>query len=116
LTPDPAIRQKLRKHVKNLKKNGKPATQTPLSYVIDLLKIRVPVYQAVIGMIIFWGILLYSNYLTIPNGSPLSETPESVQYADSTGLVDTIRTSTPEKVGRSIREDSLLAKFFMTVM
>lgn len=116
LTPDPGIRQKLRKRVKQLKQNEKPAPQTPLSFVINLLKIRVPVYQAVIGMIIFLGILLYSNYLTIPNSNPLSEAPESVQYADSTGLVDTIRTSTPEKVGRSIREDSLLAKFFMTVM
>jgi hypothetical protein len=116
LNPDPALRQRLRKRVKRLKQNEKPAPQMPLDFIINLLRIRVPVYQAVIGMVIFLGILLYSNYLTFPNTSSLSEAPESAQYADSTGQMDTIRTSGPEKLGRSIREDSLLAKFFMTVM
>lgn len=116
LNPDPVIRQRLRKRVKELKRKEKPAPRVPLSFIINIFKIRVPVYQAVLGMVFFFGILLYANYLTFPDSHPLSRAAETVQYADSTGLLDSIKTSVPQKIGRSIREDSLLAKFFMTVM
>ena len=36
--------------------------------------------------------------------------------ADTTLILDTLSTVIPEKVGRNIKEDSLLARFIITIM
>lgn len=115
LLPRPAIQLALRKRVKQLPKKQKSSWEMPFEFIIRILKARVPVYQAVLAIVIFFVVMLYANFLSLSGSSHSANISGNVQIADSTEILDTLKISN-ERVGRNLKEDSLLARFFMTVM
>ena len=87
----------------------------PFEFIIRILKARVPVYQAVLAIVIFFVVMLYANFLSFSGSSHPANISGNIQIADSTEILDTLKISN-ERVGRNLKEDSLLARFFMTVM
>jgi hypothetical protein len=122
LLPNPAIHQNLRSRLRRTK----PVRQVPTGLreawnsLLDILKLKIPVYQAVLGAaVIFAGFIgidklnargehvMLQRLLSEQNGKqnfvPL-EAPHHIARIDS------------QKIGRSVAEDSLLMKFIVTAM
>lgn len=59
--------------------------------------------------------MLYANFLSISDNPHPVNLPGNVQIADSTEFLDTLKIKN-DRVGRNLKDDSLLARFFMTVM
>lgn len=115
LRPRPSIQHALRKKVIQSSRKQKSSWDIPLEFVIRILKVRVPIYQAVLVMVIFFTIMLYANFLSFSGNPHPANIPGHVQIADSTEFLDTLKIKN-DRVGRNLKEDSLLARFFMTVM
>ena len=116
LLPRPAIRRDLRKKVKQLAARQPSLRNTPFDIIISVLKVRVPVYQAVLGMVVFLMVMLYANYLSFPGAPTAAGAAENYQLADSTEILDSLKIQNIDRIGRNLKEDSLLARFFKTVM
>ncbi len=122
LVPHPAIRQNLR----NRLRRAKPTRQVPQGLreiwgtLLDILRLRIPVYQAVLGTAIIFAVFvgidklnargereMLQRLLSEQNGKQTfvpSEAPHHIAQIDS------------QKIGRSVAEDSLLMKFIVTAM
>lgn len=115
LRPRPSIQPALRKRVNQSSRKQKSSWDIPLEFVVRILKVRVPIYQAVLVMVIFFMVMLYANFLSFSGNPHPANIPGNVQIADSTEFLDTLKIN-DDRVGRNLKEDSLLARFFMTVM
>jgi len=115
LRPRPSIQSALRKRVKQLSHKQKSSWEVPFEYIVRILKVRVPIYQAVLVMVILLMALLYANFLSFSGNPHPVNIPGNVQIADSTEILDTLKINN-DRVGRNLKEDSLLTRFFMTVM
>jgi predicted anti-sigma-YlaC factor YlaD len=122
LIPNPAIRQNLR----NRMRRAQPARQVPKglreiwNVLLDILRLKIPVYQAVLGTAIIFAVFIgidklnargereiLQRLLSEQNGKQTfvpSEAPHHIAQIDS------------QKIGRSVAEDSLLMKFIVTAM
>ncbi len=121
LAPEPATRKILRERMLNSRIRKQASVERRgwvklLKTVICLLKFRVPVYQVVLGGVVLMALLVFANYISYPGNRVAARMNEMVQLADSTGLHDTLQTAYPEKPGRTLREDSLMARFITTIM
>jgi len=116
LTPNPIIKKRLLQKMKESKTARKHFFQT----IIDVLEFRIPVYHALAGVIIllliFWGIEKISfsfdwrefkqNYFSrieIPVSSPIY-------------TVDNLKVLEQQKIGKTVKEDSLLARYIVPSM
>jgi hypothetical protein len=115
LKPRPDIQQNLRKRLKEKSPRPKNRRGVSLKNLGEVLRFRVPIYQAVLAMALFL-VILYADHFTIPNDRPVTQMASPAQLADTTEILDTLGTAIPEKVGRNIQEDSLLARFMMSIM
>ena len=115
LLPRLSIQRALRKRVKQLPQKQKSSWGIPFEFVVGILKLRVPIYQAVLAMVVFFMVMLYANFLSFSGNSHPTNISGNVQIADSTEILDTLKIKN-DRVGRNLKEDSLLARFFMTVM
>jgi predicted anti-sigma-YlaC factor YlaD len=122
LIPHPAIRQNLR----NRLRRAQPARQASIRLreiwgtLLNILKLKIPVYQAVLGTAIIFAVFIgidklnargeremLQRLLNEQNGKQAlapSEAPHHIAQIDS------------QKIGRSVAEDSLLMKFMVTAM
>lgn len=116
LLPRPSIQRHLRKRVKRLADVRQFPRATSFKTIVGILKIRVPVYQAVLAMAVFLMAMLYANYLSFPGAHSSAAAPSNYQLADSTEILDTLKIQNIDRIGRNLKEDSLLARFFKTVM
>ena len=74
---------------------------------------RVPLYQAALGIAVVLLVMLLTGTPHIQPDDPPQKNSEFVELADSTMGGNAIDSS---QIGRSLYEDSLLAKFFHTIM
>ena len=72
-----------------------------------------PLYQAALGIAVVLLVMLLSGTPHIQPDDPPQKNSEFVELADSTMGGNAIDSS---QIGRSLYEDSLLAKFFHTIM
>lgn len=122
LVPHPAIRQNLQDRIRR----AQPARQVPKGLreawnsLLDILKLKIPVYQAILGTAIIFAVFIgidklnahgeretLQRLLSEQNGKQAimpSEAPYRIAQIDS------------QKIGRSVAEDSLLMKFIVTAM
>lgn len=122
LLPHPAIRQNLRNRIRH----AQPARQVPTGLreawdsLLDILKLKIPVYQAVLGAAVIFAVFfgidklnargereMLQRLLSEQNGKQIlmpSDAPQRFAQIDS------------QKIGRSVAEDSLLMKFIVTAM
>jgi len=116
LKPNPIIKKRLLQKMKEKKTARKHFFQT----IIDVLEFRIPVYHALAGvtilLLIFWGIEKFSfsfdwrevkqNYFSrieIPVSSPIY-------------VVDNLKVLEQQKIGKTVKEDSLLARYIVPSM
>lgn len=116
LLPALSIQRRLRKRVKRLTGKRVSPWETSFEVITGILKLQVPVYQPVLGMAVFLMLMLYANYLSFPGNRSTAGAPGNYQLADSTEILDSLKIQNSDAVGRNIKEDSLLARFFKTVM
>lgn len=116
LQPNPHIQQQLRERMRRKSALKKSGLGMPAGFLLDFFRVRVPVYQAALAIGVFIMALAFANNITINNDPPNINMAHQAQIADTTLILDTLSTVIPEKVGRNIKEDSLLARFIMTVM
>lgn len=122
LIPHPAIRQNLSNRIRR----AQPARQATTGLreawnsLLDILKLKIPVYQAILGTAIIFAVFIgidklnahgeretLQRLLSEQNGKQAimpSEAPYRIAQIDS------------QKIGRSVAEDSLLMKFIVTAM
>lgn len=122
LIPHPAIRQNLRNSIRR----AQPARQVTTGLreawnsLLGILKLRIPVYQAVLGTAVIFAVFsgieklnargeraMLQRLLSEQNGKQAIvpfEAPHRIAQIDS------------QKIGRSVAEDSLLMKFIVTAM
>jgi predicted anti-sigma-YlaC factor YlaD len=122
LVPNPAIRQDLRNRIRRTQPARHTSNGLREVWIAfrDILRLRIPVYQAVLGaavvFVVFIGIDQLNAHgeretlrrlLSEQNGQRAivhSEVPHRIAQIDS------------QKIGRSVAEDSLLMKFIVTAM
>jgi hypothetical protein len=120
LLPDPAIRLNLlqRMEARHSQRNG--VLVSFVQTMLGLLRYRVPLYQAAIGVAMLFLIFPAVDAFVVSKQRTESAKSGSVRVErpinkDATvllrsGLLDTLRT------GRSIKEDSLLLKYIFTAI
>jgi hypothetical protein len=122
LIPNPTIRQNIRNRISR-SIPARPASnglREAWNMLHDILKLKIPVYQAVLAMAIVFAVFIgidkvnargeqetLQRLLSEQNGKQTfvsSEAPHHIARIDS------------QKIGRSVAEDSLLMKFIVTAM
>ncbi len=122
LVPNPAIRQNLRNRIRRAQpaRHASNGLREVWNALRDILKLKIPVYQAVLGTAIIFAVFIgidklnahgeseiLQRLLSEQNGKQAivpSEGPHHIAQIDS------------QKIGRSVAEDSLLMKFIVTAM
>ncbi|MCI0697182.1 hypothetical protein L0337_34905 [candidate division KSB1 bacterium] len=122
LVPNPAIRQNLRNRIRRAKpaRHASSGLREVWNVLRDILRLKIPVYQAVLGTAIIFAVFIgidrlnargerevLQRLLSEQNGQQAiipSEVPHRIAQIDS------------QKIGRSVAEDSLLMKFIVTAM
>lgn len=83
----------------------------------DFLRVKVPVYQAAVGMLLLFLVFYAVSDFGLGNQKE-SDTTSRAQIerpiADSLTMMQNIRLLESQKLGRNIKEDSLLIRFIVT--
>jgi hypothetical protein len=120
LTPDPAIRENIIRRMKTLKPMDTGIFAKSWHYVRNVFEYRVPVYQALSGLVLIALIYLMVGQLSF---SPDRKTPELQSFAqietsipaqmrvmDDLGIID------QQKIGQNVKDDTTLTRFIVTTM
>ena len=116
LIPDPQLQRQLRRHLRQRHHPARRGIGAAWHGVQRLLNVRVPLYQAALG-ILFLLALFYLGDPLPPNPGESAAPFQNVQFlADSTERSDTLQIDTSRQPGRSIKDDSLLSRFITPVL
>jgi len=117
LAPDPAIREHVRSKIK-----PQPQTAAGLSKiwhsVLEVLNVKIPVYQAVLGMAVVAVMLLALDKLNARGDGEIAKrarmTKNENQILAPSTVMNHIAEIDSQKIGRTVADDSLLMKFIVT--
>jgi hypothetical protein len=117
LTPDPSIAQAVRRRMRSAARAGDKRDRPVWGAVLRVLQHRIPVYQAVLGAVVITAVWVGVKKQPAPRPAEFSR-PEKTQE-ERPGLTpqkapDRLSAVDRPQVGRTIREDSLLAKFIVS--
>lgn len=120
LKPDPAIRQSLLNRMKALKPKKHRVFDSLWQKMLSILDYRIPVYQGLIGLACSLLIFVVIHYFSFSNqhqpGSPQYE----LSMADTTfyqiNVIKNLQIIEQQKIGKNVREDSLLTRFIVSSM
>ncbi len=122
LVPDPVIHQNLRNRIRRAQpaRHASNGLREIWNALHDVLKLKIPVYQAVLGTAIIFAVFIGIDKLNARGEREMlqrllseqneqqaiipSEVPHRIAQIDS------------QKIGRSVAEDSLLMRFIVTAM
>ncbi len=103
------------------KKQNRPHTEGGVrEFILGILKYRIPVYQAAMGIVLFIFLTLTANQFNFSgnlSGGKISETLYSEE-----GMIDTVDVLKDffnidkQKIGRNAKEDSFFTQFMFTIM
>ena len=120
LKPDPQIRNLIIQKMKQSQIKRTTFLKDVLRDVWHLLEYRIPVYQGILGILLvillIWGsialpIWYQQNFHQIHY--PAQE--ENIQV-NQTNLLNSLDILEPQKIGKAVSEDTMLAKFFSPAM
>jgi len=119
LQPDSRILKNLIAY-KNIKQGLKIAKPNPVwNSIRDLFEYRIPVYQALSGIVVIFMLFLYISGSIVSPGNKAIIIEYSGDYKDLTSselyLVDTLSLNKPER-GQNAKEDSVLMSFLVPTM
>ncbi len=119
LTPDPAIRQNIIQKMKALKPEEKGIFKSGWQYIRTALEYRIPVYQTLLIVVLIPFIFFAVDQLFL---TPDHE-PENLQgiaqieplVSSQIGVLDNLDVIDQQKIGISVREDTSLTRFIVTI-
>jgi hypothetical protein len=119
LYPDPRIIKNISAY-KNAKKGLKGAKPNPIWISIrDLFEYRIPVYQALSGVVVIFMVFLYISSGIYSSGKQVHVIDYSREYGDLNSselyLVDTLSMGNPDR-GQNAKEDSVLMSYLVPIM
>jgi len=118
LKPNPAIRQSLLNRMKVLKPKKHGTVDSLWQKLLNLLEYRIPVYQGLIGLACSLLIFVVIHHFSFSN----QHLPASPQYelrmSDTTfyqmNVIKNLQIIEQQKIGKNVREDSLLTRFIVS--
>jgi hypothetical protein len=120
LAPDPAIRENIIQRMKTLNPVETGIFTKGWQYVRNIFEYRVPVYQALSGLVLIALIYLTVGQLSFspdrkssePQSLAQMETPTPTQMR----VVDNLEIIDLQKIGQNVREDTTLTRFIVSTM
>jgi hypothetical protein len=120
LKPDPAIRQSLLNRMEALKPRKHRVIDSLWQKLLNLLEYRISVYQGLIGLACSILIFVVVHYLSFPNQHQPGSTRYELSIADTTfyqiNVIKNLQIIKEQKIGKNVREDSLLTRFIVSSM
>jgi hypothetical protein len=120
LTPDPAIRENIIQRMKTLNPVETGIFAKSWHYVRNVFEYRVPVYQALSGLVLIALIYLTVGQLSFSPGRKPSEPQSSAQMETPTPtqmrVVDNLDIIDLQKIGQNVKDDTTLTRFIVTTM
>lgn len=118
LTPDPAIREHIRNKIK-LPRQTAGGLSEIWHFVLEVLNVRIPVYQAVLGMAVVAAMFLAFDKLSARGDGEITKSARMTQTENHllapAVVLNHITEIDSQKIGRTVADDSLLMKFMVTV-
>ncbi len=116
LAPNSELKEDLsgRLRAKNIRV---PKTDSTQKSFLDFLKIKIPVYQAAVGTLLLFLFFYAVSDFGLGNEERLDTTSRAQierSIVDSLTMMQNIRLLESQKLGRNIKEDSLLIRFIVT--
>ncbi len=116
LSPNSQIKETLRARLrtKNMRVAKAGSTQKGL---LNFLRIKIPVYQAAVGTVLLYLVFYAVSDFSSGNEEKLDTTSRAhieKPIVDSLAMIQNIRLLESQKLGRNIKEDSLLIRFIVT--
>lgn len=120
LQPDPLIRQSLINRVKALKPQDHRFFDSLWQRLLNILEYRIPVYQGLIGLACSILIFVMIHYFSLSSYHEVEIPRYQNMMADTTfyqiNVIKNLQIIGQQKIGKNVREDSLLTRFIVTAM
>jgi hypothetical protein len=120
LQPDPAIHPNLMKRMNAFKSPKHRAVDSPWQKLLNILEYRIPVYQGLIGLACSLLIFVAINYFSFSSQHKTGSSEYSINVADSScyqiNVIKNLQIIEQQKIGKNVREDSLLTRFIVSSM
>lgn len=119
LVPDPAIRRNIIQRMKALRPEEKGIFKGVLGYFRNILEYRIPVYQTLLIVVLIPLIFFAVDQLFLtPDREP--ENLEGIAQMEplvssQMGVLDNLEIIDQQKIGISVREDTSLTRFIVTL-
>ena len=114
LKPNPEIRKLAKNRLKQVRPSVHGSFHTMKTFVQNMIRFKIPVYQAALGMAVCLFIILFLNRFHIPKQSRMAGQIESYRNDGHPGnVLGHIDLFHSQKIGRNIVEDSLLFRILV---
>ena len=117
LAPDPAIRQHIRSKIKPPRQAAGGLSEIWHS-VLEVLNVKIPVYQAVLGMAVVAVMFIALDKLNARGDGEIAERAQVTQKENQAlappAVMNHVAEIDSQKIGRTVADDSLLMKFMVT--
>ena len=120
LIPEPEIYHIAASKMKKQKQNRTITEGAALRSIFSILKFRIPLYQAAMGIALFIFVSLSANQFNFTGN--LSDGKISETLYSKEGMIDTVDVLqnyfniNKQKIGRNAKEDSFFTQFIFTIM
>ena len=120
LTPDPAIRQNIVQRMRTVKLQEARNYRSTWRYLRNIFGYRVPVYQALFGMVLILLIFVTVRQFSLSSDQKAlkmqSLTETEAPILSQLSVIDNLEIVEGQKIGRNIKEDTTLTRFIVTAM
>jgi hypothetical protein len=120
LKPDPAIRQSLMDRMNAVKHKRHRIGDLFWQRLLNLLEYRIPVYQGLIGLACSLLIFVAIHYFSFSSHYQPNIPQYEMRMADTTfyqiNVIKNLQIIEQQKIGKNVREDSLLTRFVVSSM
>ncbi len=118
LAPDPAIREHVRNKIKPQRRTAAGLGEI-WHAVLEVLNVKIPVYQAVMGMAVILAVFIMIDKLDARGDSEArkqitSREEQILVPKGTTTNMNHVAEIDSQKIGRTVADDSLLMKFMVT--
>ena len=119
LAPDSAIHRNIIKRMKTARPQKQRVFGKIWKYIRNILEYRIPVYQAAFGAALILLLIFTVDQISVlpankvPDSHNILQTEESI--STQMNVVDDLNIIEHQKIGRSVREDSILTRYIVTM-
>ena len=119
LVPDPAMRQNIIQRMKTLRPEQAGIFKSSWQYIRNMLEYRIPVYQTLLGIVLILLISFSINTLFLTTERASSKLPSFAQMeplvSSQMSVLNNLEIIDQQKIGISVKEDTSLTRFIVTI-